>query len=337
MTISVIIPIFKVEEYLNDCIQSVVNQTYTDWECILVDDGSPDRCPQICDEWENKDSRIKVIHKQNGGLSSARNMGLDIAKGEYIYFLDSDDSILPDTFKGMMELVNKHPGVDMVVAGAMTSEGNTRFSMTKRMDYPDYTEDREWIKCMMLLQNIPMVAWNKLLRRDLLNTNHLRFEEGMLCEDNPWNWLLAKQVKTIAFYKKDTYNYLIRTDSIITNPAFTERRWHDMKRFWQIYMQNIDGYLSEAQLFWIYYDVLGQWLSSNSQSTLGEIKQTFIELSKQSSFRQRLAIQFVLLTPLAILQNVGPVQRFFIDLFGQAECRKYDDRGLRGYFKRIKR
>lgn len=91
--VSIIVPIYKVQEYLNECIESIVNQTYKNIELILVDDGSPDKCPQMCDEWAGKDNRIRVIHKENGGLSSARNAGLDIIKGEYVAFVDSDDFI----------------------------------------------------------------------------------------------------------------------------------------------------------------------------------------------------------------------------------------------------
>ena len=94
--ISVIVPIFKVEDYLRKCVDSVINQTYKNLEIILVDDGSPDNCPKICDEYANQDSRIKVIHKENGGLSDARNAGMKIAKGEYVSFIDSDDYISCD-------------------------------------------------------------------------------------------------------------------------------------------------------------------------------------------------------------------------------------------------
>ena len=94
--ISVIIPVYKVEEFLDDCVRSVIAQTHTNTEIILVDDGSPDNCPAMCDSWAEKDKRIKVIHKPNGGLSDARNAGLEIATGEYISFIDSDDWILPE-------------------------------------------------------------------------------------------------------------------------------------------------------------------------------------------------------------------------------------------------
>lgn len=99
--ISVIVPIYKVQDYLKECIESIINQTYSDIEVILVDDGSPDRCPQMCDEWAKRDSRIRVVHKKNGGLSSARNAGLDVAKGEYISFVDSDDFICKDALENL--------------------------------------------------------------------------------------------------------------------------------------------------------------------------------------------------------------------------------------------
>ena len=107
--ISVIVPIYKVKKYLNRCIDSVINQTYNNLEIILVDDGSPDSCPQICDEYAKKDKRIKVIHKQNGGLSDARNAGLDIASGDFVSFIDGDDYIHPQTYEIVMDVINKCP------------------------------------------------------------------------------------------------------------------------------------------------------------------------------------------------------------------------------------
>ena len=97
--ISVIVPIYKVEKYLDECIESIVNKTYRNLEIILVDDGSPDKCPEMCDQWAKKDERIRVIHKENGGLSSARNAGLDVATGDYVGFVDSDDFIERDMYE----------------------------------------------------------------------------------------------------------------------------------------------------------------------------------------------------------------------------------------------
>lgn len=112
--ISVIVPIYNVEKYLTKCIESIINQTYENLEIILVDDGSPDNCPIICDEYAKRDSRVKVIHKKNGGLSDARNAGLDIATGEYIMFIDSDDFVEIDMMESMMNNMIDN-NVDLVV------------------------------------------------------------------------------------------------------------------------------------------------------------------------------------------------------------------------------
>lgn len=101
--ISIIVPIYKVEQFIDKCIDSIVNQSYNNLEIILIDDGSPDRCPEICDEWAKKDSRIKVIHKENGGAASARNAGLEIATGDYIGFVDSDDWIDKDMYEFLIK------------------------------------------------------------------------------------------------------------------------------------------------------------------------------------------------------------------------------------------
>ena len=336
--LSVIIPVYNVEQYLETCLDSVLmavdklapSQTY---EIICVDDGATDSSPAILDNYAANNPYIRVIHKSNGGLSDARNAGMDAANGEYIYFLDSDDSITPDTFVGMLEQVRLHPGVDMVVAGAMTSEGNPRFSMSIRKDYPDYTEDREWIKCMMILQNIPMVAWNKLLRRDMLKENHLHFENGLYYEDQPWNWLLAKIVQSVAFYRQDTYNYLIRQGSIINNPNLTNKRWQDAMKHTYIWMENVDSYLKKAQQYYIYYHILVWRICPDPGSKYEDVKMLFNELRIQCSKRQQLAIWLTLHIPQTAIKKIGPIQRFLIDLFGQGKCRKYDDRGLRAYFQ----
>lgn len=114
--ISIIVPVYRVENYLDRCIKSILNQTFTDFELILVDDGSPDRCPQKCDDWCKVDKRIKVIHKENGGLSSARNAGLEAAKGEYIGFVDSDDWITCDMYELLYRLAKKYKA-DIVGVG----------------------------------------------------------------------------------------------------------------------------------------------------------------------------------------------------------------------------
>ena len=216
--ISVIIPVYKVEAYLDKCVQSVIGQTYKDLEIILVDDGSPDRCPQMCDEWALKDSRIRVLHQRNRGLSAARNTGIRAAKGEWLYFLDSDDWIIPECITLMMDCVNSHPDVEMVQGGVLSNDkGYAKwFSIENKHNVPDYSNNRDWINLMLLRQEILIVtAWNKLIRRDIVLDNDLFFEEGALNEDEMWSFLLSKFIKVIAICKKNTYYYNIREGSII--------------------------------------------------------------------------------------------------------------------------
>ena len=119
MKLSIIIPVYAVETTLNQCIESVVSQDYNDFELLLVDDGSPDHCPQICDRWAAKDQRVRVIHQKNGGLSDARNKGIEEARGEYITFIDSDDYIEAHTLKPLMSHLSFHPEIDIAYGQAL--------------------------------------------------------------------------------------------------------------------------------------------------------------------------------------------------------------------------
>ena len=122
-TISVIIPVYKVERYLDACVASVVGQTYPDLEIILVDDGSPDNCPALCDAWAAKDTRIRVIHRSNGGLSAARNSGLDVCTGDYIAFVDSDDRLGPETLERALR-AQQRSGADLVLFHYLCTDEN---------------------------------------------------------------------------------------------------------------------------------------------------------------------------------------------------------------------
>ena len=144
--ISVIVPVYNVEKYLDDCIESIVSQSYTNFELILVDDGSPDNCPKKCDGWAKKDKRIKVIHKENGGVSSARNAGIDAASGEFIMFIDSDDTIRQGCFERSVEMITKHDA-DIYFFGYTT----TKQSISDVIELCDVIEcDRKKLYEMLL-------------------------------------------------------------------------------------------------------------------------------------------------------------------------------------------
>ena len=154
--VSIIIPVYKVEAYLAKCVQSVVDQIYTNLEIILVDDGSPDKCPFMCDEWVKKDSRIKVVHQENRGLSGARNTGIREAKGEWLYFLDSDDWIIPECIALMVDCVNNHPDVELVQGGGLSNDDDFAkwLSIENKQNVPDYSNNRDGINLMLLRQEI---------------------------------------------------------------------------------------------------------------------------------------------------------------------------------------
>ena len=218
--VSVIVPIFMVEEYLDECIQSIVSQTYSNIEIILVNDGSLDGCPQKCDEWARKDDRIRVIHKPNGGLSSARNAGLDIAKGEYIAFVDSDDYITPDYVEVMYNRLCDDDSVGIVSGmiyrlkdGKTTHYGKDWLIKEERI----ISSDKITISCLQ--GSLSVVIWNKLFKSHLLT--NVRFREGRTNEDTLFWYDLGKVMVNTKFCLVEiphyVYYYRYREGSICTS------------------------------------------------------------------------------------------------------------------------
>ena len=210
--VSIIVPIYKVEPYLRRCLDSIVNQTYTNLEIILVDDGSPDGCPQICDEYAVKDNRIVVIHKENGGLSDARNAGLDICKGEYISFVDSDDYVDQNYIESLIEPTKKG-SFDFIIADYQSSNEKKDSTHLSCKDGP--IQDNLTIICIYCNQQYPPSAWAKLYEFSFLKENQFHFQKGLLFEDQLWSCTLARSAKNIYIIHKQIYHYTTRTDSIM--------------------------------------------------------------------------------------------------------------------------
>lgn len=215
--ISIIIPVYKVEEFLDECVQSVLKQTYHDLEIILVDDGSPDRCGQMCDAYAEKDKRIKVVHKENGGLSDARNAGLAVATGDYVAFLDSDDFVAPQMYEVLSGLLDSHPHTCMVGC-PFTRNVNGDYSIFKMGDV-DYQDGRSFtIKEFMNLimsRRIDSASTNKLYRRDFIKRN---FTKGRTAEDLLFLYYNCKEnYSSDDFFlmcSTPFYYYRMREDSI---------------------------------------------------------------------------------------------------------------------------
>ena len=179
--ISIIIPIYKVEDYISKCIKSVIAQSYHNLEIILIDDGSPDRCGDICDDYAERDSRIRVIHRQNGGISAARNSGLEVATGEYVLFVDSDDYIHPDMVERMHDVaLNKQ--ADVVVCDYVKVNEDEEIEIPEESrQVIDITEDNRLNYMLGETKIIFTVVWNKLCKRKLFQ--FCGFPEGNVHED----------------------------------------------------------------------------------------------------------------------------------------------------------
>lgn len=209
--VSVIIPIYKVEQYLRRCIDSIVNQTYTNLEIILVDDGSPDNCSQICDEYAAKDKRIIVIHKENGGLSDARNAGLEICKGEYVSFVDSDDWIANSFVEQLVNAVILHDA-DISVTNFIY-EPRSSVAKAKPDSNIEILDSQQSVKKLWSNDYVTFVtAWGKIYKASLFTS--IRFPKGKIHEDEYTTYKLLYQSKKTVFLNQPLYFYFQRKDSI---------------------------------------------------------------------------------------------------------------------------
>ena len=221
--VSIIVPVYNVEEYLERCVDSILNQTYGNLEVILVDDGAKDSSGHICDSYARKDARVRVIHKENGGLSSARNAGIDVAAGEYLEFVDSDDWIEPDAVESMLSLAVTN-NVELVVGGRYDVKAKT--GEKKKGLCPPRTEvisAEEMVGRMFRWDNCDSAASDKLFHRRLFA--QIRFPYGKVCEDVPIMYKIVLDAGRVALLNKPIYNYFHRPGSI-TFSAVSEKNFH---------------------------------------------------------------------------------------------------------------
>ena len=210
--ISVIVPIYKVEQYLNRCVDSIINQTYTNLEIILVDDGSPDNCPKICDEYAKIDDRIKVIHKENGGLSDARNAGLEIATGDYIAFVDSDDWVHKDMYRILYENIIKNKADIAECSTKKVEEYEEDFNLKEEFEVNIYSKEKS-MKALIHEDIVQQTVWNKLYKRELVDD--LLFEKGKFHEDEFWTYKVIDRCNCLVHIDIEMYYYFQRQDSIM--------------------------------------------------------------------------------------------------------------------------
>ena len=211
--ISIIVPVYKVEKYLEKCVNSILKQTYTNLEIILVDDGSPDKCGQLCDELAKTDDRIKVFHKENGGLSDARNYGVERANGEYIGFVDSDDYIHECMYEELYKAIKKS-GTSIAECGVTRVYKNTLRPHYVGEDYFLVLDREGYLKEYLENKRLYGSAWCKLIHRDL--AKKIKFPTGKIYEDAFYTLELLKTVDKYTLISGNYYYYYIRENSITT-------------------------------------------------------------------------------------------------------------------------
>ena len=229
--ISFLVPVYNVEKYIDQCITSILNQTFRDFELILVDDGSPDNCPSICDKYAERDARVKVIHKRNAGVSEARNSGIEVATGEWAYFVDSDDWIEADAAATLYNDAIQ-TGADCVMSDCVTRYNDGRILRRNQFSKVFYTEDPEEIKGIqknMLCHkfnpyyssncdNGYAAPWGKFVKMSIIKENDIRFDpyaKGVF-DDGVYSLYLLDHVKKFYYNGRHTYDYRV-VDSSLTH------------------------------------------------------------------------------------------------------------------------
>ncbi|RHV33237.1 glycosyltransferase [Ruminococcus sp. OM05-10BH] len=216
IVLSVIVPVYKVEKYLSRCVDSLIQKSNISYEVILVDDESPDQCPQICDAYTEKYKQVYAIHKKNGGLSDARNTGMKCARGEYILFVDSDDDIQMDTYDKIGKFIDSFQP-DIIV-------GNAKKIVGDRIEYMQHTSregvektGQEFMKTELYNKTMYMAAWLNIYKKDFLQKNKLQFKKGILHEDEEFTPRCFLKAEKVVYMNHFFYNYRIRENSITTN------------------------------------------------------------------------------------------------------------------------
>ena len=230
--ISIIIPVYNVAHYLEQCLESVINQTYNDWECILIDDGSKDNSGEICDKWGKIDSRFRIIHQINQGVSAARNRGIKESRGEYIVFIDSDDWVSPNYLKDMTDTFQS----DLIVSGVIRHHSNNIESIYEPSQNHTFKLNNEGVRYLVDLNEKFLIfgPCAKLYKTSIINKYHIKFPTGTsLGEDLEFNFHYLEHVNNITTIQSNNYHYRIQTTNSLSTQIRENQFEHDYKQ-WMI-------------------------------------------------------------------------------------------------------
>lgn len=239
--ISVIVPVYKAEQYLKRCVKSILEQTYQDFELILVDDGSPDNSPSLCDEWAKNDNRIHVIHKENGGASSARNAGLKEATGNWVTFADSDDWLDKTALKTLYDFAKKY-NVPMVIGGMRVVQEYTDTKTTAKQDAVVLSRT-DLMSRFFRLNGEPDThrVWGMIVQRNILDG--YTFIEGKMNEDVEACYYLARKCEAAVYTDAPLYNYFKNVEGV-TNSGFNKKKL-DLLDIWDVVQKQVEQYTPE--------------------------------------------------------------------------------------------
>ncbi|NHC43061.1 glycosyltransferase family 2 protein [Bacillus sp. MM2020_1] len=291
--ISVIVPIYKVEKYINRCVDSIINQSYTNLEIILVDDGSPDRCGEIIDNYAKADKRIKVIHKNNGGLSDARNKGMQNTSGDFLLFVDSDDWLENQMIAELVQHQVKFQADVVQVAFFYTYEDYLLFDNRyyQRGDAPVVLDNKALMKELVINERVKNFAWGKLYKTEIIKD--LPFKKGVLFEDVFWAHQVMQKVKTYVIIHQPLYYYIQRSDSIVSN--YTPKNLDIIKGlmerqcFIEEYYQHLsnESYKVLTKTILIHYNLL---LLNRYKDQDGKYKKELQQLIKKNYIKLKKAV-----------------------------------------------
>lgn len=309
--ISVIVPVYKVEPYLDRCVQSIVDQTYSNLEIILVDDGSPDNCPAMCDAWAEKDRRVKVIHKKNGGQSDARNTGLAVCVGAYIAFVDSDDWIHPDYFRLLYITAQKYNAQISACDVKFVHEGDSVNYAPSTVTSKCYTPEQA-VATLIEGTVFRAVVWNKLYQRSIIIDE--RFPVGKNHEDEFFTYRILDKAVRLAYIDAPLYFYFQRPGSIMHMPS--------IKR-----LDALEAYLERLNLLKAKYPQLYQedkasfcvsCISFYSAALRTPVDCMDIYLSKIKNYRKKLKFTFSELLSYPLKKQIYIIgSRYFISFFSK--------------------
>ena len=305
MKISIIVPMYQVEQYLAICLKSITDQTMTDGvECILVDDCGSDRSLFIAKDFiEHYQGNVlfRIVEREkNGGLSAARNSGIDVASGEYVYFLDSDDEITPNCLEIMWSLVEKYGKVNLV-QGAFFEDEKYANSISN-IKFPEFCTCQAEIKTFLLQYLGDIVgAQSRLINLSFLKEHHLYFEEGIIHEDNLWTFFLSKYVRTMAYCDVCTYYHRYNPNSITGNVNVIKETIA-YKHIIQTCSRSIDQFLIGIQKEWLLNNLITV-INSKYYVKDADLKEMLSNFKSTCSFTEKLLLSLYLMLSNSALKN----------------------------------